>query len=236
MYFDALAYRRFRWHGVPPEVGDVERILTYTGNSLPVKHGDGDRSADAVLPFIAPLELLEPFVPVDVCPIGGRPEDSGKYPWERLITVAPARMILITLLSTMRELDDAQGKAALLAKMRRALKTTDKTAADVSQLVNGIYAGAMPIFEVASDFSTDDVVTVGDGETHAQSLNDLHIVALARACQALGVRVDAVIKKERVVTDEVGVTNDAVDIIRENEIAQRRKLAEWTGWELEVLI
>lgn len=233
MIFDALAYRRFRWHDVPPEVGDVERILTYTGDSIPLRRG-ADKFT--VLPFIAPLERLEPFTRVEVAPLGGRASDNGKYPWSRLIHVAPAKLILETLLATMREIDDAQIKAAIMAKTRRAYKTTDQNAGDVSELVNGVYVGSMPVIKVSDAFSADSVINIGDGDTHAQSLNDLHVVALSRACQALGIRMDAIIKKERVVVDELDPSEEIVDVIRANEIEQREKLAAWTGWRLEVLI
>ena len=234
---EALAYNRFRWHGVPSKVGDVERILTYTGVSIPVeREGDPDSVDRTALPAIVPLELLEPFRAVEVAPLGGEPDDNGLYPWDRLITVACARQILFNLSQTMAQLDDAQIKAAMFAKMRKAVRTTKDTAADASEIVNGAYGGMIPIFKASGGLTGDDIITISDGETHAQSLNELHTVALARACQELGIRFDAVIKKERLVTDEVGISNDMVDIVREREIEQRRKLAEWTGWELEVLV
>ena len=229
--YDALAYRRFRWKGVPDEIGDVERILTWwDGHSVLTDDGK-------LLPVQAATGMLEPFKGMELAPIGSdNPEDSALYPWSRLICVAPARKIITVLKNTMEQLDDAQIKLSMLAKITRAVQQADETSGDVSQIVNGIYEGAMPAITVSAKFTGEKVIQIGDGETHAQGVSDMHLVALSRACQALGIRMDAVIKRERVVTNETETTRDLVDIIRENEINERQRLAAWTGWELEVLI
>lgn len=233
--FEALAYGRFEWTGVPGAVGDVERILTWTGTSVVLEREDAD-TPRVVLPCYVPLEVLEPFKPVLLNPLGGLPSDEKLYPWERIISVAPARTLIYRLTQTMNQIDEAQEKAAIFSKMRKAVRTTDKTSADAMEIVNGAYSGALPYFQASGALSDADIVTISDGETHAQSLNDLHTVAIARLCQELGVRMDAIIKRERVITDEVGISNDAVDIIREREIKMREKVAAWTGWRFDCKI
>lgn len=234
MIYDALAYRRFRWPDVPDEVGDVERILTWSGGtSLLVKdYGDNVK----LLPCIVREQTREPFRPLYINPIGGDPYDMGLYPWSRLITVAPAREIITTLQLTMGELDKTQVAHATLARITRVLRVKDKTRADVMELVQGTYEGLVPVLSSSDALTVDDLITVGDGDTHAPSINDMQTVALARACQALGVHMDAIVKKERAIVDETAATQDLVDVIRANEIAERQKLADWAGWSLEVLI
>ena len=228
--FDALAYARFRWHGVPDQIGDVERILTWWDGHAVLTD---DRR---LLPVQAQTDVLEPWRPLKLYPIGGSPSDSALYPWSRLISVAPARRLITTLQQTLAALDESQVKLAILARMTRAYKTSSKSAGDVGQLVDAVYPGAMPVLTVDRTFSPDDIITIGDGDTHAQGVSEMHQVALARCCQALGIHAEAVINAERLITDEADATRDLVDVVREQEIAEREKLASWTGWRLEVLI
>lgn len=226
--YEALAYGRFTWSGVPDEVGDVERIMTwYDGVSVVTDDG-------RLLPVKVPLDMCEPWRAPYIKPTGGTRADGGRYPWSRLITVAPARKIITTLRDTLAELDDTQIKLTALAKITRAVKTKDATKGDVKEIVDGTYAGIVPVMTVDGSFDRDDIIDVGDGETHAQGVNDMQIVALARACTALGVSLDAVIKAERVITDEAQRTAQLVDLVRANEIRQRLKLASWTGWTFTI--
>lgn len=236
MNYDALAYRRFRWSGVPEQIGDVERILTWwTGTSVLVEDANVEGGL-RLCPVMTRLTMQEPFRPVYLAPDGGPVDASGLYHWDAIIDVAPARQIIAHLQAVEMEIDRSEVAQSVLARMRLMLRTRRKNAADVESLKNGIYAGCIPTLEVSSELSPDDLSPIGDGETHAASLNDMHTVALARACQQLGVYYDPVVKRERVVTGELGSSLDAVDVIRQNEIDQRRKLADWTGWGLEVRI
>lgn len=228
--FEALAYGRFRWHGVPDQIGDVERILTWWDGHAVLTD---DRK---LYPVQAKTNILEPWRPMQLAPIGDKnPKDTALYPWSRLISVAPARRLIATLQATLAALDESQVKLAILARMTRAYKTSAKSAGDVGQLVDAVYPGAMPVLTVDRTFTPDDIITIGDGDTHAQGISEMHQVALARCCQALGIHAEAVIKAERLITDEADATRDLVDIVREREIAEREKLAGWTGWKLEVI-
>jgi hypothetical protein len=223
--FEALAYGRFTWKVPDDFVGDVERILTwYDGVSTITDDG-------RVLPVKVPLDLQEPFKAPYLAPVGGKRIDSGRYPWSRIIQVAPARSIIDTLRETCNELDDTQVKLTKLAKITRAYKSKDPTKGDALELVNGTYEGAMPAITVDGTMSQDDIINIGDGETHATSVNDMFITALSRACIALGVHMDAVIKGERVIVDEANRTLDLVEIVRWREISERYKLADFLGWE-----
>lgn len=223
--FEALAYGRFTWSVPDDFVGDVERILTwYDGVSTVTDDGQ-------VLPVKVPLDLQVPYKAPYLAPVGGKRIDSGRYPWSRIIQVAPARAIIATLRETCNELDDTQVKLTKLAKITRVVKTKDATKGDVLELVNGVYEGAMPSLTVDGTLAQDDVMNIGDGETHATSVNDMFVTALSRACIALGVHMDAIIKGERVIVDEANRTRDLVEIVRQREIDERNKLADFLGWE-----
>ena len=222
--FEALAYGRFTWDVPEGFAGDVERILTWFNGVSTVTD---DRR---VLPVKAPLDMCEPFKAPYIYPVGGKKLDAGRYPWSRIIQVAPARQIIDVLRATCEELDDTQIKLSILEKITRAYRTKDATKGDVEDLVNGTYTGAMPAITVDGSLSRDDIIDIGDGDTHAQGVNDMFITALSRACVQLGVQMDAVIKGERVIVDEANRTRDLVELVRAREISERNKLADYLGW------
>lgn len=232
MTLDALAYNRFIWDA-PPEKGDIERILGRSPTGVSVVYQDevGDWW---VRPVDINLDALEPWSEwIEVTCEDGT---TVRTTWDRIITVAPARIILATLRATLAELDRTQLKSAILSGITRLFKTRDDNRGDVQELISGTFRSLIPLIKVESEFDVADVIQIGDGDTHAQELNDLAQVAISRAAQQLGVDMDVVIKRERVVSDEVGATSDVVGLVRQNEIGQRRKIAELTGWGLKVLI
>ena len=237
MNYDALAYRRFRWTGVPDEVGDVERILTWWDGQSMLVDDDTIEGGKRLCPvLLTAIDRLEPFRPIFLSPDGAPVEATGLYPWSRLISVAPARKIITQLRRTERELDVSETSQAALARMRLAIKTNRRNSSDVTAIASASYAGYVPTLEVSEHLDESDLLQIGDGETHATSISDMHTVALARACQQLGVRYDAVVKRERLVTGELDNSADVVDIIRANEYNERLRLAEWTGWGFEEVI
>lgn len=229
MSLEAIAFSRFRWHNVPPEVGDVERILTFTGLSA----YDPDRGI--VRPVSAFPNIQLPYEPLQVGAYGDT-ELTGRHYWDAIIEVAPARMMLMHAMRVMHEIDTSEIVQTQLARMTRAVKTKDTTADSVKSIANLSQNTPIPVLQVSSSMVNDDIIQIGDGDTHAAPLRDMHDVALSRFCQLLGVHYGDTIKKERLVVDETETARDAVDLIRQHEIDQRRKLAAWTGWELEVLI
>lgn len=228
--YEALAYRRFNWPDAPDDVGDVERILTYTGYSIPLRDDEGNMY---VRP-IAPVSDEQIYGPITVTPIG---TDRTVEVWpNEIIRVAPAREILKILNTTLWRLDQTQINNAYTAGVTRAVRTRDENKGDAAEFANGFLTRPIPIIKTSAALSPDDIITVGDGQTHAAEVNDLTQVALSRAAQALGVHMDVVIKRERVVSDEIGATRDIVDVVREHEINERLRLASILGWELEVKI
>lgn len=222
--FEALAYGRFTWDVPDDYVGDVERTLTWFNGVSTVTD---DRR---ILPVNMQVDLTVPYKAPYIAPVGGRRIDAGRYPWQRIIQVAPARQIIQVLRDTCAELDDTQVKLTRLAKITRAYRSKDTTKGDVAALVNGTYEGAMPAISVDAALSRDDIIDIGDGDTHAGGVNDMFIAALSRACVQLGVHLDAVIKGERVIVDEANRTEDLVELVRAREIEQRYKLADFLGW------
>ena len=229
MSLEAIAFSRFRWHNVPPEVGDVERILTFTGLSA----YDPDRGI--VRPVSAFPNIQLPYEPLQVGAYGDT-ELTGQHYWDAIIEVAPARTMLMHAERVMREIDTSEVVQTQLARMTRAIKTKDTTADSVRSVANLTQPTPIPVLQVSSSMVNDDIIQIGDGDTHAAPLRDMHDVTLSRFCQLLGVHYGDTIKKERLVVDETETARDAVELIRQHEIDQRRKLAAWTGWELEVLI
>lgn len=229
MSYEAIAFNRFRWHNVPPEVGDVERILTFTGLAV------YDTERKIVRPVTAFPNIQLPYEPIQVGAYGDTAL-TGEHYWDALIEVAPARTMLMHLQQVMREIDTSEVVQTQLARQTRAIKSKDKTADTVKELASMSYTTPIPVLEVSSALGAEDIIPIGDGDTHATPLRNMHDVAMSRFCQMLGVHHGDTIKPERLVADEVETAHCAVDLIRANEIAQRQKLADWAGWELEVLI
>lgn len=229
MSLEAIAFSRFRWHDVPPEVGDVERILTFTGLSA------YDPERGILRPVSAFPNIQLPYEPLQVGAYGDT-ELTGQHYWDAIIEVAPARMMLAHANRVMREIDASEVVQTQLARVTRVIKSKDTTAESVRAVANLVHSTAIPVLEVSSGMVNDDIQQIGDGDTHATPLRDMHDVTLSRFCQLLGVHYGDTIKKERLVADEAETAHNAVELIREHEINQRRKLADWTGWGLEVLI
>lgn len=233
LIYEPLAYRRFIWDTGENYPGDIERILGETGNSIVTEDEDGHH----LWPVLVDVNTAEPYKPILLDPMGAPVKANGLYKWSDLITVAPSATILATLQATLKALDEMQINEPFLARGRRFVKTNDRTKNSVLEIVNGTYTGGMPVVQISDDtLTSDDIVEVGDGNLHGQEIDELHLVALARACQALGVNLDAVIKKERLITNETEQTDEMVNIIRQNEIEQRQKIADMTGWTFRTVI
>ena len=229
MVYDALAYRRFTWHNVPDEVGDVERILTWTGYAV------ADPDTGMLRPAHVTPDISLPYRPIEVVAMDAD-ELSGRTDWSNLIEVAPARRMLLDLERVMRQLDQSQLAQTILGRQTRYLRSDNANADEVRRLVTGLTTDIIPVIETTKALTVDDILPVGDGDTHAESTRAMHDVAMSRFCQALGVHYGDTIKRERLITDEVETAKDAVDLIRAREIDARRKLEDLTGWGLEVLI
>lgn len=229
MVYDALAYRRFLWHDVPDEVGDVERILTWTGYAV------ADPDTGVLRPAYVTPDISLPYRPIEVVSMDAE-ELSGRTDWSALIEVAPARCMLLDLERLMRQLDQSQLAQTILGRQTRYLRSDNANADEVRKLVTGLTADIIPVIETTKALTVDDILPVGDGDTHAESIRAMHDVAMSRFCQALGVHYGDTIKRERLITDEVETAKDAVELIRAREIDERSKLADAMGWTLEVLI
>lgn len=229
MVYDALAYRRFLWRGVPDEVGDVERILTWTGYAV------ADPDTGVLRPAYATPDISMPYGPIEVVAMDSEALSGSTY-WSNLFEVAPARRMLLDLERLTGQLDQSQLIQTVLGRQTRYLRTDNANADAVRRLVTGLTADAIPVIETTKALTSEDILPVGDGDTHAESIRAMHDVAMSRFCQALGVHYGDTIKRERLVTDEVETASDAVELIRAREISERSKLAGVMGWTLEVLI
>lgn len=224
--FDALAYGRFRWH-TGDDVIDVERVLcNRVGVSV------WDEESRTLHNVVVATDVADPEKPVRVSVRG----KYRSYAWGSLIKVAPAKAICGALDDLCALLDQTQATNAVLARLQRAIKTTDTNAEYVKQLVNMSYTGFVPVIDIGSELSSDDIITLGDGDTHAQSIRELYDVAVGRAAQLLGVHYGDTVKAERLITDEAEKASSLVSINHAREIAEREKLAAWTGWTFEEVI
>lgn len=224
--FDALAYGRYVWDTGNDQI-DVERILT---NNLGVSVWDA--KTRTLHNVIVPTDVEDPEKPVRVS-VKSR---YRLYKWTSLITVAPAKKICTALDALCSVLDQAQLTNGVLARLQRVIRTTDANAEYVKQIVNMCYEGFVPVMDIGSDLNQDDIITLGDGDTHAQSIRELYDVAVGRAAQLLGVHYGDTVKAERLITDEAEKAASLVNIAHAREVAQRDKLAAWTGWTYREVI
>lgn len=220
--FEQIAYRRFIWNA-PKEAGDIERCLTLTGLSVPYP------SLGKVLPASAVVGS-EPWKPVTLTPFGKK-KQVVLYP-DEFIEVAPAKILLTEVSALLGEIDKSMLGQTILARVNKVIKTTTTSTTDATNIVNQILSGVLPVIPLTSALDPTDIISLGDGDTHATSLRDMTNVCLSIFSQSLGVHYGDTYKKERLVTEEVEACFDAVEIIRKSELAEREKLATIMNWEV----
>lgn len=226
---DALFYNRFEWIGDTKSVGDVERLLTWTGVSVPVVV-DGRH---AIRPVYVNLEYISPDKTAILTPMGL--SNAQEFELQEVFQVAPARSLHIQLAQTHTELLKTFNQNIISSRMTKYIKTADASRPSIMEISTG-QCNAIPVLEVGSALSSDDIVTVGDGDIKAQNVREAWNTALTMAAQALGVHSVDTIKKERLVADEAEATSDITEIVRLHEISVRQRVAEWLGLRLKVLI
>lgn len=224
---ESLLYRRFRWKGNTRAIGDVERILTWTGVSVPVVV-NGIRTIRPVyntLKFALPFEKL-PLNPTD---------EQKEYDWSDIYSVAPAHRFELELDDIQSELLKTLNLNIITSRMTKYIRTADANNPTIQAISSG-QGAAIPVLEVGSSLSADDIVAVGDGDIKSQAIREAWTTALSIYAQQLGVDCIDTMKKERLVVDEANATADITAIIRANEIETRQKVAEWLGLDFVVVI
>lgn len=229
MMIDALFYNRFEWIGDTRGIGDIERILTSTGLSVPVVV-DG---RPTIRPVTTTLDYVTPYNPVTLRPHGL--SDSQEFEFQEIFQVAPARLLHQNLTATHTELMKTLQQNIISSRTTKYIKTSDASRPSIMEISTG-QCGAIPVLEVGSALSSDDIVTVGDGDIRAQNIREAWNTTLTMTAQALGVHAVDTIKKERVLADEAESTSDITEIVRLHEIQVRQRVAEWLGLTLKVLI
>lgn len=226
---DALFYNRFEWIGDTSGIGDIERLLTWTGLSVPVVV-DG---RPTIRPVATNMDYLTPTEKVSLTPIGLA--NSQEFELQEVFQVAPARSLRMQLAQTHTELVKTLNQNIVSSRTTKYIKTADASRPCILEISTG-QCNAIPVLEVGSALSSDDIVTVGDGDIKAQNVREAWNTALTMAAQALGVHSVDTIKKERLVADEAESTSDITEIVRLHEISVRQRVAEWIGLKLKVLI
>lgn len=226
---DALFYNRFEWIGDTTGIGDVERLLTWTGKSVPVVV-DG---RPTIRPVYTDLDYLIPTQKASLTPMGLA--NSQEFELQDIFQVAPARSLHMQLAATHTELVKTLNQNIISSRTTKYIKTADASRPSILEISTG-QCSAIPVLEVGSALSSDDIVTVGDGDIKAQNIREAWNTALTMAAQALGVHSVDTIKKERLVADEAEATSDITEIVRLHEISVRQRAAEWLGLKLKVLI
>lgn len=226
---DALFYNRFEWIGDTKGIGDIERLLTWTGVSVPVVV-DG---RPTIRPVYASLDYLSPDKTVKLTPLGV--SKAQEFEIQELFQVAPANKLRLRLENTYEELSKTLQQNIISSRITKYIKTADASRPNIQAISTGQY-GAIPVLEVGSSLSSDDIVTVGDGDIRAQNIREAWNTALTITAQELGVHSVDTIKKERLVADEAEATSDITEIVRLHEISVRQRVAEWLGLKLKVLI
>lgn len=224
---EGLLYRRFRWKGDTTSIGDIERILTWTGLSVPVVI-NGNRTirpAYSNIKFAAPYEKLT-LTPTDT---------PREYTWNEIFSVAPAHRFQIELDALQDELLKTLNLNIVSSRMTKYIRTADASRPTIQAISTG-QAGALPVIEVGSSLAADDIVSVGDGDIKSQSVREAWTTALSIYAQQLGVDCVDTMKKERLVVDEANATGDITALIRANEIETRQRVAEWLGLDFVTLI
>lgn len=226
---DALFYNRFEWVGDTTGIGDIERLLTWTGVSVPVVV-DG---RPTIRPVYIDMEYLSPIKKASITPMGWC--NSREFELQEVFQVAPARLLHTQLTATHTELVKTLNQNIISSRTTKYIKTADASRPSIMEISTG-QCSAIPVLEVGSALSSDDIVTVGDGDIKAQNVREAWNTALTMTAQALGVHSVDTIKKERLVADEAESTSDITEVVRLHEISVRQRVAEWLGLKLKVLI
>lgn len=226
---DALFYNRFEWIGDTTGIGDIERLLTWTGVSVPVV-ADG---RPTIRPVYIDMDYLSPIKKASITPMGW--SNSREFELQELFHVAPARSLHTQLTATHTELVKTFNQNIISSRTTKYIKTADASRPSILEISTG-QCSAIPVLEVGSALSSDDIVTVGDGDIKAQHVREAWNTALTMTAQALGVHSVDTIKKERLVADEAESTSDITEVVRLHEISVRQRVAEWLGLKLKVLI
>ena len=226
---DALFYNRFEWIGDTRGIGDIERLLTWSGKTVPVVVG----GRNTIRPVNADFDYLIPTDKVFLLPMGlAKPQE---FELQEVFQVAPARALHMQLAAEHTELVKTLNQNIISSRTTKYIKTADASRPSILEISTG-QCSAIPVLEVGSALSSDDIVTVGDGDIKAQNIREAWNTALTMAAQALGVHSVDTIKKERLVADEAEATSDITEIVRLHEISVRQRVAEWLGLKLKVLI
>lgn len=217
---DGLLYRRFRWEGKTRAIGDIERILTWTGVSVPVVI-NGNRT---IRPVYNTIKFALPYEKLCLSPT----DDQKEYDWSDVYSVAPAHRFELELDDLHTELLKTLNMNVISSRMTKYIRTADANNPTIQSISSG-QGGALPVLEVGSSLSADDIVSVGDGDIKSQSIREAWTTALSIYAQQLGVDCVDTMKKERLVVDEANATGDITALIRANEIETRQRVAEWLG-------
>lgn len=224
---EALLYRRFRWVGDTSAIGDIERILTWTGVSVPVVV-NGNRT---IRPVYNSLKFALPYEKLNLNPT----DTSKEYDWSEVYSVAPAHQFQVELDGLQTELLKTLNMNIISSRMTKYIRTADASQPAIQSIASG-QAGALPVLEVGSSLTADDIVLVGDGDIKSQSIREAWTTSLSIYAQQLGVDCVDTMKKERLVVDEANATGDITALIRAHEIETRQRVAEWLGLDFVTLI
>lgn len=217
---EGLLYRRFRWEGDTNPIGDIERILTWTGVSVPVVI-NGNRT---IRPVHSNIKFASPYEKLTLTPT----DTAREYAWNEIFSVAPAHQFQIELDALQDELLKTLNLNIVSSRMTKYIRTADASRPTIQAISTG-QAGALPVIEVGSSLAADDIVSVGDGEIKSQSVRETWTTALSIYAQQLGVECVDTMKKERLIVDEASATSAITALIRANEIETRQRVAAWLG-------
>lgn len=225
--YEAIAYRRAVWKDVPVrECWDVEQTLGLSGAAVwhPV-------TRKLVPVYATAFTALDPWRIPDLTDADGNAYDPSV---DTLIRVAASTPIRITAEHLLDELEITEIVNVKNARVTLFAKGLENNSGAIDEFIRAINAGTpIPVIKASSEMDIADLVRVGDGSTHMDETQRAYATIMARMCQQLGVHYNDTQKAERLVVDEVEGAYDAVEVVRSNEIQQRRLLAEVTGWTLE---
>lgn len=228
---EGLLYRRFRWEGDTNTIGDIERILTWTGVSVPVVI-NGNRT---IRPVYSNIKFAAPHEKLTLTPIDTPIDTPREYAWNEVFSVAPAHRFQIELDALQDELLKTLDMNIVSSRMTKYIRTADANNPTIQAISSG-QGGALPVLEVGSSLSADDVVAVGDGDIKSQSIREAWTTALSIYAQQLGVDCIDTMKKERLIVDEASATSAITALIRANEIETRQRVAAWLGLDFVSMI
>lgn len=229
MRFEAIAYDRAVWEDVPVnECWDVEQTLCLTGCA--VWHAD---TRKLVPVYASDVTIVAPWRTPELTDADGVPYNPYV---DTLIRVTAATPELWKLDNILEELDSTLAVNVKNARVTLFAKGLESNSGAIEEFIRSVNKRTpIPILKASSDMDVADIVRVGDGSTHADELQRAYATAAAHFCQLCGVHYNDTEKAERLVVDEVEGAFDAVEIVKQNEITQRLKLAELTGWKLAKL-